>query len=100
MVSTDKGKVCLAWRPAVSTVTAPVDEYMIEMAPEFSDDFVEMGHVDSKTCSFEAGGLENGRKYNFRIKAQNQCGCSDGVQLDKTIVASPMGKGFLAYALE
>lgn len=91
VVTTDRGKISLSWQPAVETANAPVEDYIIEVAKEGSNDFAEIAKVSKNTCHFDATGLEDGQKYNFRIKAQNQCGTSSGTALDKPIIASPLG---------
>ena len=79
--------------PAKETATAPVDGYVIEMAEGDSKNFVEVAKVDGGKCKFDATGLKEGEKYNFRIKAQNQAGTSDRcAQLDNPVTASAVGK--------
>ena len=79
--------------PAKETATVPVDGYVIEMAEGDSKNFVEVAKVDGGTCTFDATGLKDGEKYNFRIKAQNQTGTSErSAQLDKPATASALGK--------
>ena len=81
--------------PAKETATAPVDGYVIELAEGDSENFVEVAKVDGGTCTFDATGLKDGEKYNFRIKAQNQAGTSERcTQLDKPVTAESVGKEF------
>ena len=56
-----------------------------------SSDFVEVGKVDGMTCNFDLEGLQEGPKYTFRIKAENQSGTSSGTQLDKAVTATTVG---------
>ena len=66
---------------------------MIEMAEGNSKDFSEIAIVDNCTCTFKATGLEDGMKYDFRVKAQNSSGNSSGyAQLHKPVFASSLGK--------
>ena len=68
----------------------PVDGYIIEMASGDSQEFKQIGRVDSNTCYFDAVGLTNGEKYNFRIRTQNPSGISEGfAQLDEPLIAEP-----------
>ena len=92
VVTTGKGSISLAWQPAPDTVNAPVEGYVIEVATGDSNNFTKIGTVDCKKCNFKAKDLEAGQKYNFRIKAQNQSGISSGTTLDRSVVASPLGK--------
>ncbi len=94
VVSTDKGRISLAWQPAKEALDAPVDGYLIEMAPGNSKDFQEVGRIEGNDmCVFDANGLKEGQKYNFRVKALNQRGTSPGfASLDKPVAASPMGE--------
>ena len=79
--------------PAKKTVTAPVDGYVIEMAEGDSNNFVEVAKVDGGTCKFDATGLKDGEKYNFRVRAENGAGTSGRcAQLDKPATASAVGK--------
>ena len=97
VVNTEKGQISLAWTPTKETADAPVDGYVIEIASGISNDFQEIGKVEGNTlCTFDATGLKEGQKYNFRIKSQNRSGTSSGyATLDKPVVASKFGKGFL-----
>ena len=94
VVWTDKGCVSLEWQPGKERSLTPVDGYIIEMAEDDSKDFTEVGRVDGGTCKFDAIGLQDGQKYNFQVKAENQTGTSEGsVQLGKPVIASEVGKG-------
>ena len=64
------------------------------MAEGDSKDFTEVARVDGGTCKFNATGLKDGEKYNFRIKAQNPAGTSaGGAQLEFPVTASTASSG-------
>ena len=95
-MGTDSGRVSLEWMPAKETATAPVDGYVIEMAEGDSKNFDEVGKVHGGISTFDATGLKEGEKYNFRVKAQNPAGTSErSAQLDKPVTASAVGKELL-----
>ena len=99
-MNTDSGKISLEWRPSIETALGPVDEYVVEMAKGDSKDFTEIAKVDAGICTFDATGLVDGEKYNFRIKARNQAGKSEkSAQLDKPATASPVGKNIFRPAV-
>ena len=92
MVRTDTGQISLAWEPPkeMENAYAPVDGYIIEMATGVKENFVEVGRVDRNTCNFDATGVKDGKKYNFRIKSKNSAGISNAfAQLEKPVTASP-----------
>ena len=90
VTSIEKDRISLAWQPAKETATIPVDGYLVEMTTGDADDFKQVGRVDGNTCHFDATGLQNGEKYNFRIRTQNPSGTSEGfAQLDSPVIAAP-----------
>ena len=93
VVETGSGRISLEWKPSIETATAPVDEYIIEMAEGDSKNFVQVAKVDGGTCKFDATGLKDGEKYNFRIKAQNGAGSSNCAQLESPVTASAAPSG-------
>ena len=93
VVGTSKGQVFLEWQPAKETREAPIEEYVIEMAVGDSSNYKQIATVDANECKFDAKGLKDGQKYNFRIKALNRAGPSQGyAKLDKQVTASATGK--------
>ncbi len=99
MVNTDKGRISIEWLPAKETVISPVDRYIVEMSVGDGQRFTEVGKVVGTTCHFDANGLTEGEKYNFRIKAENQAGTSGTIQLEKPAVASSVGeRTFLLFS--
>ena len=98
-MSTNKGSISMEWQPAKETSITPVDEYIIEMSKGGNKDFTEVARVDSGTCKFDATGLKDGEKYNFRVKSVNRADSSVGsAQLDKPVIASAVGKRFYCCA--
>ena len=100
VVSTKKGSIFLEWQPAKETSITPVEGYVIEMSKGYSKDFTEVARIDGGTCKFDATGLKDGEKYNFRVKSVNPAGTSVGsAQLDKPVIASEVGKRLYCYAM-
>ena len=96
MVGTNKGEVSLAWQAPKDASNAPVENYIIEIATGDSANFAEFGRVKGQNFTFDASGLKDGQKYNFRVRAQNVVGTSaGGAQLDKPVIASAIGKNLL-----
>ena len=93
VVDTDSGRISLEWKPSIETATATVDEYIIEMAEGDSKNFVEVVKVDGGICKFDATGLKDGQKYNFRVKAKNGAGTSNSTQLKSPVTASAAPSG-------
>lgn len=92
VVDVDTGRISLTWAPPkeIPNAYTPVDGYIIEMATGVKDNFVEISRVDGNTCSFEATGLKDNKKYNFRIRTHNAAGTSSAfAQLDEPVIASP-----------
>ena len=92
VVDVDAGRISLAWEPPkdIPNAYTPVDGYIIEMATGVKDNFVEVARVDGNTCNYEATGLKDNKKYNFRIRPYNASGISKAfAQLDEPVIASP-----------
>jgi len=76
----------LSWRPPQDDGGSNITNYVVEM-------FDCAGGFWTKICSFVRGiqydviGLEPNKKYNFRIRAENQYGLSDGLELEEPITA-------------
>ena len=76
----------LSWRPPADDGGSNITNYIVEKLDMASG-------VWSKASSFVRGlhyeviGLEPNKKYNFRIRAENQYGISDAAQLDEPITA-------------
>ena len=76
----------LSWRPPADDGGANITNYIVEK-------FDCAANYWGKACSFVRGlhyeviGLEPNKKYNFRIRAENQYGISDGMELDEPITA-------------
>jgi len=76
----------LSWRPPADDGGANITNYIVEKLDVASG-------IWSKACSFVRGlhyevmGLEPNKKYSFRIRAENQYGTSDAMEIDEHITA-------------
>ncbi len=87
---TARGRISLQWQPAKETVKTPVDGYIIEMAPEGSTDFQQVGRVDGSTCDYDVTDVQDGVRYKFRIRTQNPSGISAGcAELANAVMSAP-----------
>ncbi len=90
LINTGSGKVTLSWKPPSNNGGSPVTGYILQAAPAGTDNFEDIAKVNAKTSQYEALGLQEGKEYMFRIKAENSAGTSeDSAQLDKPVKASP-----------
>ena len=86
----EKDSVHLAWTPPESDGGAPIRRYIIEGKCEDDADFRHIGKVDGKTTNWDSIGLQKGKHYHFRVRAENPVGTSDDTaDLDEIIYTGP-----------
>jgi len=76
----------LSWKPPADDGGGAISGYLIERREEGTDLWLPIPDVVSKP-EHTVKGLKAGKKYNFRVKAENAYGQSDPVELDKAILA-------------
>ena len=90
MTKHEKDSVHLAWTPPESDGGAPIRRYIIEGKCEDDADFRHIGKVDGKTTNWDSIGLQKGKHYHFRVRAENPVGTSDDTaDLDEIIYTGP-----------
>lgn len=82
----------LAWKPPLDDGGVPVSKYIVEAMDMETQKWVRVGRVMGDTqCGVP--GLEDGKKYKFRVKAVNTEGESEPLTAEEPILAKdPFGK--------
>lgn len=75
----------LAWRPSADDGGSPITNYVIEKIDQNGLWTKVSSFV--RSCHYDVMGLEPQRKYFFRIRAENQYGLSEPLELDEPVIA-------------
>lgn len=79
----------LQWTAPEETTENQLTGYIIEMKSESDADFAVVGEVAPKKHSHIVTGLEEGHKYEFRVKSQTVEGLSEAIELSSPISIKP-----------
>jgi hypothetical protein len=89
----------LSWQPPSDDGGAEIAGYVVEKCEEGSQFWEKVPGVVSGT-SHEVKDLEPGKKYKFRVKAENMYGTGEPVETDRAILAkNPYGMSLEHYFL-
>ncbi|CAG2106083.1 unnamed protein product, partial [Medioppia subpectinata] len=70
----DKDFVELKWEAPIRDGGAPITGYIIEKKDKYSHDFVPAAEIQGNVCKGKVMGLNEGDKYEFRVRAVNKAG--------------------------
>ncbi|CAG2054619.1 unnamed protein product, partial [Timema podura] len=76
----------LSWRPPLDDGGSPITNYVVEKLDPSTGLWVKVSSF-VRSCHYDVIGLEPNKKYTFRIRAENQYGLSDPLDLDQPITA-------------
>ncbi|XP_065220483.1 twitchin isoform X27 [Planococcus citri] len=76
----------LAWKPPLDDGGSPITNYIVEKFEASSGIWTKLSSF-VRSCHYDVFGLEPNRKYNFRVRAENQYGVSEPIELDNLITA-------------
>ncbi|XP_074598807.1 projectin protein bent isoform X2 [Brevipalpus obovatus] len=76
----------LSWRPPLDDGGSPITNYVIEKQDPVTKIWTKLSSF-CRTCHYNVMGLELGKKYNFRVCAENQYGTSIPLETDGPITA-------------
>ena len=70
----DKDFVNLKWEPPIRDGGAPITGYIIEKKEKYATEFTPCAEIHGNVCQGKVKGLNEGDKYEFRVKAVNKAG--------------------------
>lgn len=76
----------LSWKPPLDDGGSPITNYVIEKQDPTTKLWIKLCSY-CRTCHYNVMGLEMGKKYNFRVCAENQYGVSVPLETDGPITA-------------
>ncbi|XP_062402492.1 immunoglobulin superfamily member 22-like [Sardina pilchardus] len=82
--------VTLKWKAPRDNGGTPVTGFVIERRPAGKNSWTKVGEVDSGTTSFCNDKVEEGKAYQYRIRALNSQGMSEPLLTDEVFAGSPI----------
>ncbi|KAM3621641.1 uncharacterized protein V6R79_013960 [Siganus canaliculatus] len=80
----------IAWKPPKDDGGSPVTNYIIERQQAGQSLWTKLGDVSADKTSFRDRNVSHGKKYNYRIYAENPEGLSDALETADSIMAGVM----------
>ncbi|TGZ63952.1 hypothetical protein CRM22_006631 [Opisthorchis felineus] len=86
-VSNIKADSCaLSWGPPTDNGGSPVSHYVIERQNPATGDWISVSKF-VRSPEYDVLGLEEGQKHNFRVRAANEFGLSEPLELDRPFIS-------------
>ncbi|TPP56261.1 Twitchin [Fasciola gigantica] len=86
-VSDIKADSCtLRWRPPEESGGSPVSHYVVEKQDTATGEWVPISKY-VRSPEYEVQGLDEGKKYKFRVRAANDYGVSEPLEVERSITA-------------
>ena len=85
----------MIWEPPTSDGGSPINSYVIQCKPAESQEFEDIGMVDSSTFTYTALGLKEGVSYLFGVRSENIAGLSESACTLKESVTPKAPVGML-----
>lgn len=82
----------IKWNPPTDDGGSPVTNYIIERMQAGHSLWTKLGDVSAEKTSFRDRNVTHGKKYNYRIFAENPEGLSDALETTDSIMAGIMSK--------
>ncbi|XP_055331451.1 twitchin-like isoform X3 [Paramacrobiotus metropolitanus] len=85
-IETTPESIKLRWSPPEDDGGAPITNYIVEKADAGTDRWVKVSSF-VRSPEYDVRGLEEGKKYKFRVRAENIHGISEPLETEKDITA-------------
>jgi len=87
VIDWSENMVKLKWDPPMRDGGSPITGYVIEMADRYNANFTKCAEVKENVCQGVVLNLEEGNRYEFRVRAVNKAGQSEPSDSTKPHVA-------------
>ncbi|XP_077459140.1 immunoglobulin-like and fibronectin type III domain-containing protein 1 [Stigmatopora argus] len=86
-VQTTSSVIEIQWKPPKDDGGSPVTNYMVERQQAGQSLWTNLGHVSGDKTSFRDRNVTHGKKYSYRIYAENSEGLGDSLETADSITA-------------
>lgn len=90
----DTDFVELKWDPPVRDGGAPISGYIVEKKDKYSPEWLPIKEVEGNIPKAKVTGLNEGDKYEFRVRAVNKAGPGEASQSTSPHLAKPKNRKF------
>lgn len=87
MKESTKNSIILTWTPPTEDGGAEITNYILEFKPEDSIRWKRVTEDKIRTPTYTVKGLEPGKKYDFRVAAENKAGAGPTAESVQSIKA-------------
>lgn len=91
-VETTSSIIVIKWNPPRDDGGSAVTNYIIERQQAGQSLWKKLGNVSADKTSFRDRNVTHGKKYDYRIYAENPEGLSDFLETDESIMAGVMSE--------
>lgn len=91
-VETTSSIIVIKWNPPRDDGGSAVTNYIIERQQAGQSLWKKLGNVSADKTSFRDRNVTHGKKYNYRIYAENPEGLSDSLETNDSIMAGVMSE--------
>ncbi|KAJ8249398.1 hypothetical protein GJAV_G00234370 [Gymnothorax javanicus] len=82
--------ISMKWKAPRDNGGKPITSFVIERRAVGKKSWIKVGEVDSKTTTFNNDKVEEGKAYQYRIRAVNQEGMSDPLETEEVFAGDPI----------
>ena len=100
IVDWSENMVKLRWEAPIRDGGAPITGYVIEMMDKMMGAFAKCAEVSGNVCQGVVNNLEEGNRYEFRVRAVNKAGQSEPSDSTKPHLAKARFRKFLVLFME
>lgn len=91
-VETTSSVIEIKWKPPKDDGGSAITNYTIERQQAGQNLWNKVGDVSAERTSFRDRNVTHGKKYNYRIYAENSEGVSDALEMSESIMAGIMSE--------
>lgn len=92
VVETTSSVIEIKWNPPKDDGGSPVTNYIIERQQVGQSLWAKLGDISADKATYRDRNVTHGKKYNYRIFAENPEGLSDALETTDSIMAGIMSK--------